>query len=139
MNHVRVKTFFETLDEEVSLDDLKSIYSEKIHFKNPFYELDDVAALYRFFRQLYQQVDDPKLLITESISDEKIIYLNWTFHFTFHEKQERHSIEGVSRMRFDERGKILEHTDYWDAGENIYETFPLLGTLIRWVKKRIRA
>ncbi|MBD3792174.1 MAG: nuclear transport factor 2 family protein [Campylobacterales bacterium] len=138
MNHVRVKTFFETLDEEVTLDDLKSIYAEQVHFKNPFYELDDIAALYRFFRQLYQDIDDPTLLITESVSEGEIIYLNWIFRFSFHENQERFSIDGVSRMCFDERGKIFEHTDYWDVGENIYETFPLLGTLIRWVKKRIR-
>lgn len=139
MNHVRVKTFFETLDEGVTLDDLKSIYTEQVHFKNPFYELDDLTALYRFFRQLYQQVDDPTLLITESVSDQNILYLNWTFRFAFHEKQETFSIDGLSRMHFDERGKILEHTDYWDAGEHIYETLPLLGTLIRWIKKKIMA
>ena len=139
MHYRRLKTFFETYDEEVSLDDFQSIYVKKVHFKNPFDEFYDVAALYHFIQQLYQKVDDPKLVITEYVSDRKIIYLKWTFHFCFHEKQENHSIEGVSRIVCDTEGKILEHTDYWDAAKNIYETLPLLGSLIRWVKKKIRS
>lgn len=139
MNHARLITFFETLDEKVSLDDFQSIYAHGVHFKNPFYAIHDVSALYHFFQDLYQKVDSPEIVISESVSEGKIMYLKWTLHFSFRDREEAQNIEGVSRIVFDTRGKIREHTDFWDAAENIYETLPLLGTVMRWVKKKIKS
>ena len=31
------------------------------------------------------------------------------------------------------------HRDYWDAAEELYEKLPLLGALMRWLKRRVNA
>jgi len=31
------------------------------------------------------------------------------------------------------------HRDYWDAAEELYEHLPLVGSLLRWLKRRIAA
>ncbi|WP_413888997.1 hypothetical protein [Candidatus Aalborgicola defluviihabitans] len=36
-------------------------------------------------------------------------------------------------------GRILDHRDYWDAAEELYEKLPLLGGLMRWLKRRANA
>jgi hypothetical protein len=46
-------------------------------------------------------------------------------------------IPGVSHFRFDARGRILVHRDFWNTGTGLYERIPLLGWLIRRVRKRI--
>jgi len=28
------------------------------------------------------------------------------------------------------------HRDYWDAAEELYEKLPVIGALMRWLKKR---
>ncbi|WP_373031545.1 hypothetical protein [Sulfurovum sp.] len=30
--------------------------------------------------------------------------------------------------------KIISHTDYWDAAENMYEKMPIVGSLLRFIK-----
>ena len=36
----------------------------------------------------------------------------------------------------DEAGRITLHRDYWDAAEELYEKLPLVGGLMRWLKRR---
>jgi hypothetical protein len=41
-------------------------------------------------------------------------------------------------MTFNKALLITEHRDYWDAAEELYEKIPVLGGLMRWLKKRAR-
>jgi len=34
-------------------------------------------------------------------------------------------------------GKVVEHIDYWDAAEQVYERLPLLGPILRRVRQRL--
>lgn len=40
---------------------------------------------------------------------------------------------GVSHLRFNERGQIVLHQDFWDAAAGFYEHIPVLGGTIRRV------
>jgi steroid Delta-isomerase len=31
---------------------------------------------------------------------------------------------------------VVFHRDYWDAAEELYEKLPVIGALMRWLKKR---
>ena len=33
-------------------------------------------------------------------------------------------------------GRIVMHRDYWDVAEELYEKLPLIGALMRWLKRR---
>jgi hypothetical protein len=35
--------------------------------------------------------------------------------------------------------RIDLHRDYWDAAEEMYEKFPLVGSLMRWLKNRVNS
>ena len=137
MSQARLKTFFETIDTEVSLEDFKNIYANEVHFIDPLCELDNVEAVYNFFQHIYQKVDIPLLFISEYLSEKDIAYVRWRLDFSLQDKPEKRSFVGISRFVFDSQGKIIEHTNYWDTAEHLYETIPLLGNIIRWIKKRI--
>jgi len=32
--------------------------------------------------------------------------------------------------------RVAVHRDYWDAAEELYEKLPVLGSLMRWLKRR---
>jgi hypothetical protein len=34
---------------------------------------------------------------------------------------------------------VADHRDYWDAAEELYEKLPVLGALMRLLKRRLRA
>jgi len=44
---------------------------------------------------------------------------------------------GMSHLRFDADGKVVYHQDYWNAADGLYEHLPLIGALIRMVKRRL--
>jgi hypothetical protein len=46
------------------------------------------------------------------------------------------TILGGSHLQFSEQGLITLPRDYWDAAEELYEKLPLVGSLMRWLKKR---
>jgi hypothetical protein len=44
---------------------------------------------------------------------------------------------GMSHLRFDAQGRVVYHQDYWNAADGLYEHIPLLGSLIRMIKRRL--
>jgi hypothetical protein len=42
-------------------------------------------------------------------------------------------------LEFNEQGLVSVHRDYWDAAEELYEKLPLLGALMRWLKRQARS
>jgi steroid Delta-isomerase len=45
----------------------------------------------------------------------------------------------MSELTFDSDGKVARHIDYWDAGKHFYEKLPLLGALLRAIRRRVAA
>jgi hypothetical protein len=43
---------------------------------------------------------------------------------------------GGSHLQLDGEGRITLHRDYWDAAEELYEKLPVIGGLMRWLKRR---
>jgi hypothetical protein len=41
-------------------------------------------------------------------------------------------------VRFDAAGQVALHRDYWDAAEELYEKIPVLGIMMRALKRAAR-
>jgi len=50
-----------------------------------------------------------------------------------------YEIEGASHLLFNEAGLVVEHRDYWDSSEELLQKLPVIGALLRWLKKRFAA
>lgn len=137
MNTERYTHFFENLDAHRSLLAFGRIYAEDVYFKDPFNETKGLNAVYEIFQDMYAKLDDPRFEILEAIGDASVCYVKWRFLFRFKNESEENSFEGVSRLEIDDAGKVISHIDYWDAAEHIYEKMPLLGSVLRFVKRKI--
>jgi steroid delta-isomerase len=63
-------------------------------------------------------------------------FLVWEFSFRMKRfSSQPQCIRGATHVRFDTAGAVVEHRDYWDAAEELYEKLPLLGSLMRWLKR----
>ena len=76
--------------------------------------------------------------ITAQVLQGSQCFLTWEFRFRFrsHQPQQEQVILGASHLVFGPDGLITLHRDYWDAAEELYEKLPLLGSLMRWLKRR---
>jgi steroid delta-isomerase len=132
-----VKSFFETLSEETSVEHFTELYDESVSFKDPFQDVRGVTAVHAVFEHMYRNLDDPRFIIREYLKKESIVYVKWEFLFAFKNEEKKQSFEGVSRLELNDAGKVKEHIDYWDAAEHMYEKMPLIGSILRYIKRKI--
>jgi len=130
--------FFETLSP-ASVARMGEFYAADIWFKDPFNEVQGLAQVQHIFSHMYVALDRPRFVVTAQVVDGRQCFLTWNFEFYFRRRgpQQLQSIRGASHLSFNEAGLVTRHRDYWDAAEELYEKLPLLGSLMRWLKKRV--
>lgn len=131
----RIAQFFETLQAS-DLEHLDQIYHPQAFFKDPFNAVQGSAAIGRIFAHMFATLDHPRFVILDRVASGDTAFLTWDFHFQRSGKPM--TIHGASQLRLDAQGRISLHRDYWDAAEELYEKLPLLGALLRWLKRRLR-
>jgi hypothetical protein len=130
-------TFFETLSPQ-SVTQLHTIYDAQARFKDPFNEVQGLPAIERIFQHMYVALDQPHFVVTAQVVDGDQAFLTWEFRFRFKrfDTITLQAVRGASHVVFNEQGLVTMHRDYWDAAEELYEKLPVLGGLMRWLKKR---
>lgn len=141
MNPSRVETlvaFYETLSRE-SVAQISQLYAENAYFKDPFNEVRGVAAIARIFTHMYEQVDAPRFAIGERVVDDDGALLVWVFSFRPRGwgRGRTQVVRGVTHLKFDDDGRVVWHRDYWDAAEELYAKLPLIGGLMRWLRRKL--
>jgi ketosteroid isomerase-like protein len=132
----RLTQYFESLTVE-SVSALASLYTEDAWFKDPFNEVRGLPALERVFRHMFRQVTDPRFVITRAAVAGDDAFLTWDFLFRLHGANSREQvIRGATHIQFADDGRVAYHRDYWDAAEELYEKLPVLGGLMRFLKRR---
>ena len=131
----KVILFFENIDVS-NVAQLASIYTEEASFKDPFNEVLGIVAITKIFRHMFEQVNAPRFVVTGSVLQGDQAFLTWDFLFRM--KRFSHNeqcIRGATHLRFAADGRVCLHRDYWDAAEELYEKLPVLGSLMRGLKR----
>lgn len=132
----RVRAFFESISPQ-SLQRIDEIYAADACFKDPFNEVRGVEAIRRIFTHMFEQVQAPRFVVREVVADGRQAFLTWDFLFRARRLGDAEQvIHGASHLRFGADGRVTYHRDYWDAAEELYEKMPLLGGLMRLLKRR---
>ena len=135
----RVIHFFEHL-APADVQSLRELYVDDAFFKDPFNEVHSCAAIERIFGHMFVALDEPRFTIGEVVAQGDQCFLAWDFHFRMKRfARDEQLIRGGSHLRFAPDGRIAMHRDYWDAAEELYEKLPLLGSLMRWLRRRANA
>ena len=131
-----IVALFQTLSR-AELDRLADAYTPTARFKDPFHEVQGRQAIRRVFEHMFEALDEPRFVVTEAIVQGRQCFLSWDFHFRMKRfSREPQVIRGGSHLVLADDGRIDMHRDYWDAAEELYEKLPLVGGLMRWLKKR---
>jgi ketosteroid isomerase-like protein len=136
----RLVRFFEQLGP-ADLQRIGELYAPDASFKDPFNEVRGVPAIEQIFRHMFESLHEPRFVVTQRMQQGREAFLCWDFVFRFKSfrQQELQTIRGATRLCFDAQGRVELHRDYWDAAEELYEHLPLIGALMRWLKRQLRA
>jgi hypothetical protein len=130
--------YFENLTPE-NVDELENLVREDFSFEDPFNQLTNRRDAVRLFRRMFDDMDEPAFNISDSYwtDDGLKAVLKWRFAGST-EKLGDLDFEGLSEIYFDEAGQIISHIDYWDAAVHFYEKIPVLGGILRMIRKKLR-
>ncbi|MET0982832.1 MAG: nuclear transport factor 2 family protein [Telluria sp.] len=135
----RVVRFYETIDAHTLHTALAAVYAPDARFKDPFNEVIGVAAIGAIFVHMFEQVGEPRFKVTAQMAQDGQAFLVWEFRFRLKQLAKgEQRIRGASHIRFNGAGLVAEHRDYWDAAEELYEKLPLVGGLMRLLKRAFR-
>ena len=137
--HMReLVVFFETLTAG-NTDRVAQIYAADAFFKDPFNEVRGLPAIQQLFNHMFVQVKDPRFVVTTQVLQNDQVFLTWDFLFYMPRfANAEQCIRGATHFRFTADGRVSYHRDYWDAAEELYEKLPLLGSLMRILKRIAR-
>ena len=119
------------------LEGIESFVSVDIQFKDPFNDLSGLDAFRRLLVKTLNDVRDPNFHVTHRVWADDVLFLRWSFEGQV--KGLNHwNVEGMSEIRFDEQGLVCTHIDHWDAAEQFYAKLPIIGTIIRLIRRRLQ-
>lgn len=132
----RLVALYETLVPD-DLPGLRGVYADDARFKDPFNQVQGVAAIAGIFGHMFAKLDHPRFQVIGIVADGDEVVLTWDFSFrTRGAGAAALCIHGASHVQFNGAGQVQSHRDYWDVAEELYEKLPVLGALMRWLKRR---
>lgn len=120
-----------------SLELLNDLYGDDVEFQDPFHRIRGLPALRRYFSELYAGVESCSFEFQEEIMHGNHAALLWTMRM-IHPRLNGGApviVPGSTVIRF--RDRVTYHRDYFDAGAMLYEQLPLIGTIVRMIKRRV--
>lgn len=124
---------------------LNQWYTPEARFKDPFKRVQGVPEIQAIFQHMFEALENPRFVITNRIVQGDQCFVVWDFLFRYKTMQrgvDQH-IHGGSHLVFkageDGVWRIDLHRDYWDAAEEMYEKFPVIGSLMRWLKNKVNS
>lgn len=130
--------FFETLTP-ASVAQLGVHYAAQARFTDPFNDVVGVSAIARIFEHMFTTLRQPRFIVTGQVEQGNQCFLTWEFRFFFktHRCHEEQVILGTSHLVWSGEGLVVVHRDYWDAAQELYEKLPVLGSVMRWLRRRM--
>ena len=135
---LRAKTFFESISP-ADVPRLGGIYAEDAYFRDPFNEVTGLSGIARIFGAMFEHLDDVRFTILETVADPGGAMLtgNMTYRVRKWRPHETQTIHGATHLRFAPDGRIAYHRDYWDAANELYAKLPLIGPVMRWLRRKL--
>lgn len=135
----RIVQVFSTLAPD-KLETLARIYHPEARFEDPFHTVHGLAAIEAVFARMYQRLDDPRFEVRRCLEQGRDCVLLWDFVFRLPGRSgPPQRLAGASHLALDAEGLIVDHVDHWDPARGLYEHLPVLGPLMRWVRRRAAA
>jgi limonene-1,2-epoxide hydrolase len=122
-----------------SVELLHDIYSHDITLIDPVGEHLGLEAVRQYFNNLLSDNQQCLFDIHRQILSGESATITWSMNYQ-HPKLangRKLTLDGISELRIAD-DRIVWQRDYYDMGEMIYEHLPLFGTVIRYIKKRMK-
>ena len=120
-----------------NLHTLESIYHPEVTFIDPLHRVEGFSALLASFKNSYSNISQCTFVIEHVFESGSEASVYWRMNFCHENLNAKKpiSVFGHSHLKASNE-QVIYHRDYLDVGAMIYEHVPLLGVVIKSIKKR---
>lgn len=126
--------------EDLCADDVEAlgaVYASGARFVDPFNDVRGIDAIQAVFAHGFAQCPGMRFMVQARAVDGDRALLRWRMECET--SPQGLSIEGMSELVLGADGLVVEHVDYWDPATQLYERVPVLGWLMRRIRRRLAA
>lgn len=120
------------------------LYSDNVHFEDSFHRVKGRENLHAYFQKVSEGLSYCHFEVIEyfisgvnSESGDASAMILWSMEIRHPKlnKNKSYTVEGATHILFDE--KVKYHKDYFDSASLIYRKLPVVGSLIKFIEKRM--
>lgn len=134
----RLVSFYRSLDAR-PLSELAEIYHPEICLRDPVGTHQGLPQLEHYFASLLKNLRYCRFEVsrTHHFDDNALLIWRMIYAHPSLQRGAEQSLEGSSYLQFRD-DKISYQRDYYDMGAMLYEKIPVLGAVIKQLKKRLK-
>lgn len=133
-HHDCYRNYLETLTPS-ALARLADYVADDVRFRDPFNDVVGRVAMERVLRDMFNRIDDIRFVVRHCLNDSDVCLMAWRFEGRT--PSIALDFDGTSVVRFAQDGRVIEHVDHWDAAGAVYAHVPLVGTVLRGLRRRL--
>lgn len=116
---------------------LHGVYAADIEFIDPIHRVQGLPKLERYLAKMARNLAHYQLRYTDLLAGDGQACLRWEMDFAHPRIKAGQiiTISGMTHLRFHD--KIYRHEDCYDLGSMLYEHLPVLGAVIKLIKKHM--
>jgi hypothetical protein len=120
-----------------NLEELRTLCAPEVRFRDPFNDIRGQDKIIQVFAQMYEDVASPAFEVTDHAVSGSRSYMRWIFRFNNKKTGKSFSVDGMTEVHFDDAGLVTAHLDHWDVASQLYEHVPVLGFVLRKIRRRL--
>ncbi len=112
---------------------ISELYAEQLYFNDTIHTFTSRDDLVNYLGKTGDALDESVVEVKQVMRDGNDVFVRWSMDFKLRAVgREIHSRSiGMTHLRFNERGQVLVHQDFWDSGHALYAKLPIVGFFIR--------
>lgn len=119
-----------TADEPADFSLIETYYHPDVRFQDPIQQVQGREAFVEMSEKLVRRCRELRARVNDAAQTGDVIFLQWTMEMRFGPSP-LSIIEGATRLRLDEDGRVIEHRDYFDLWGDTLGSMPGIGPLYR--------
>ena len=132
----RYVEFYEQMSPE-SIARFGEVMTEDARFADPFNDVTGLDKVQAIFDHMFENLTEVEFTVRyAACAGHDGALLSWQLTSLMGGKP--WIVSGMSEIRFSADGRVSQHIDHWDAGQQFYERLPIVGSLLRAIRKRLK-
>jgi steroid Delta-isomerase len=128
--------YLECLTAE-TVPQMAELVASDVRFIDPFHDVSGAASMQRVFAAIFVSLKNVRFTVIDRSWSGNAWYLRWHFEGERHQGGQIFAFDGMSELSFDAEGRVCLYRDHWDAASGFYEKLPVLGVLLRWLRRKV--